>query len=61
MIIIKDNRTVADEHGMAYNSSGQVEVGRDLETRFVNIATQAIIAVGASLPSAIPTKVINDV
>ena len=61
MIIIKDDRTVADERGTTYNSSGQVEIGRDSETQFVNIVPQTIIAVGASLPSAIPTKVTNDV
>ena len=59
--IIEDDGTVADERGTTCNSSGQVGVGRDSEPRFVNIAPQTIIAVRATLPSAIPTKVTNDV
>jgi len=59
--ITEDDGTVADERGMTCNSSGQVEIGRDSETRFVDIARQAIIAMGATLPSAIPTMVTNSV
>ena len=58
---IEDDGTVADEHKTTCNSSKQVEVGRDSEPRFVNVVSRAIIAVGATLPSAIPTKVTNDV
>ena len=59
--IIEDNGAVADERRTTCNSSRQVRVGRDSEPRFVNTAPQTIIAVGASLSSAIPTKVTNDV
>ena len=59
--IIEDNGAVADERRTTCNSSGQVGVGRDSEPRFVNITPQTIIAVRATLPSAIPTKVTNDV
>ena len=59
--IIENNGAVADERRTTCNSSRQVGVGRDLEPRFVNIAPQTIIAVRATLPSTIPTKVTNDV
>ena len=58
---IKDDGTVADERKTTCNSSGQVEVARDSEPRFVNIASRATVAVGTTLPSAVPTKVANDV